>query len=494
MTVADRLKDRKSQLEQRWAALNQQLKLLENEFDRETRVEEKLRQSGVLQRQQAALAEVDKELHQLEQTETQISEQSLGEKLVREARERELKAAYTEALVKWEEVNALQVKSWDAPAQISRLQGLKARADRRNQLIFQLTRRISDIKSIFSDVISALRSPGDDMADALESLAEMLIRQEMTPAEFSDSWSALRSTLPVRPPSTIDFAALYRRLKHGEIALFLGAELSHQFDPSLPNARQIAEQLAHEVQLTHPPDALSAMAEYFQMSPDHGAGALVRGLHARLPTADSPNPIHALLSRIPAPLLIVSAAHDSLLEAAFARAGKRYVVVSLVINPLEKFLPGQLLLRYSDRDSPEEPCPGSTLSKLEPLEAGYSILFKIRGTCPSPNRQDTRDLASLVLSERSHFAFARQLGAKLPDYLGARLQTRGFWFLGFEPRHWEDRLFAGAILESRSSQEPANVVRVETDEFEAAYWDSRGVRRHAFELPAFVKRLSEASK
>ena len=75
-----------------------------------------------------------------------------------------------------------------------------------------------------------------------------------------------------------------------------------------------------------------------------------------------------------------------------------------------------------------------------------------------------------------------------------RLQTRGVCLLGFEPRHWEDRLFAGAILESRSSQEPANVVRVETDEFEAAYWDSRGVRRHAFELPAFVKRLSEASK
>ena len=493
MSAADRLKERKSQLDQRWTTLNNKLRALQTRHDVETRIEEKIRLSAEIHSEKETIAEVGAELDQLEKSQAELEERLLGEQLVREARERELKGAFSDALQKWEQVATLGVKLWDAPAQLARLRAVKARADRRGQLRYQLTLRIADLAPIFEDLMSTLSSPSDELGEALESLLDLLLKQQLPAAEFIKAWSLLRSAAAPRPAPALDFAALARRLRNGEIALFLGAELPHQFNDRLPDTRQITAQLASQVQLEPRPASLSAVAEYIEMNSDYGPSALIRELYARLPSAAAGNPLLHLLTMIEAPLLIVSTAHDALLEDAFTRSGKPYVVVSLVISPMERFLPGQLLLRYSDREREEEPCPSSTLSKLEPLESGYSVIFKLRGTCPAPRQQAARELCSLVLSESSHFAFARQLGTSLPDYLGTRLNRRGFWFLGFTPEQWEDRLFAGAILEGRTSREPASVVRSEVTGFEAAYWESRGVRRLAFALPEFVDRLQEAA-
>lgn len=74
------------------------------------------------------------------------------------------------------------------------------------------------------------------------------------------------------------------------------------------------------------------------------------------------------------------------------------------------------------------------------------------------------------------------------------MAVRGFWFLGFAPDEWEDRLLASAILDSRRSPEPANVVWPSASQFENAYWTSRGVRRHSFELHEFVQLLQGAAR
>jgi hypothetical protein len=211
-----------------------------------------------------------------------------------------------------------------------------------------------------------------------------------------------------------------------------------------------------------------------------------------LPKPQTSNPLCQLLAAIREPLLIVSASQDTLLENAFAAAKKRCLVVSSVVTPMPDFHPGQILLRYSDREQPEEARLGEDLSRLSPLENGYSVVFKIRGECPSPQALGPRDLSSLVLTERSLFAFARHVDKLIPSYLSRHLATRGFWFLGFEPRHWEDRLVAGSILEARRSLEPASVVGREAVGFEATYWSSRGVRRFPVDLPDFVTRLGGA--
>jgi hypothetical protein len=67
------------------------------------------------------------------------------------------------------------------------------------------------------------------------------------------------------------------------------------------------------------------------------------------------------------------------------------------------------------------------------------------------------------------------------------------FFLGYSPRHWEDRLLVNGILDKRRHQqyEPAHVITEDTDPFVRAYWHSRGVHRYGLELTEFVRGLEE---
>jgi hypothetical protein len=79
----------------------------------------------------------------------------------------------------------------------------------------------------------------------------------------------------------------------------------------------------------------------------------------------------------------------------------------------------------------------------------------------------------------------------IPNYVVKQFAARGLFFLGYSPRHWEDRLLVNAILDKRRQQqyEPAYVITQESDPFVRAYWDSRGVHRYGIELSEFVRRL-----
>lgn len=486
MTHAQRIEQEKQRLQERLDALRKQVASVQVQRDLETRAEEQVRQDEWLVPRCAEIKKIEGSLKELEK-ELRVEE---TEGLVREARERERRQAHDQAIARWREIADLGMERWDAAKEIERLEALKAQAVKRSFLVREMGKRQAELGDAYLKLVSVLRKPEDPLLLDVQPLIEDFVRRELGGRELAAALTALRSGATASVGAVpFDFAASLRRLQRGEIALFLGADLPNYFDSQLPTSQRLAEALAAEVRLPAPLDSLSAVAEYYAIM--HGPASLVRSLYERLPVAAA-NPLYALLARAQEPLLIIAAGHDSLLEDSFRRSGRRFATISLVVSPMADFRPGQIILRYSDQDQPKEPCLADDLSKHPLLEDGYSVIFKIRGAALSPQRPDARDLCSLVLWERRHFDFARNVDKLLPSYLSRQLATRGFWFLGFSPARWEERFLASVILENRRSPEPAVVVHREVKDLEAAYWQSCHAVRHAFDLPEFVAYLEAA--
>lgn len=484
MTPLSRLQSTKADLDAQWRALQEQMHGVQMALAL-ARIEDEARLRQDLARLRANQEELGTQIEAVEDKLRLLQQQEL----VREAIRLEGNQSYALSISKWREVEALGPSRHEPDREIQRLGDLLARANKRQRVLAQLAVH-REAQALLEEVARALHDPAGPPL-ALEELLDQLLDKRLSPDAFVGAWRQLQKTI-APDPTQLDYRALYQRLSRGEIALFLGADLLRCFDETLPDRHHLARQLADGLKL--PPATLSAVAEYFHMSLEHGEGSLLRALHPLLPRPKDPNPLYALLSQIGEPLLILHTGHDTLLESCFARSEKPFAVVSTVITPSAELRLGQVLVSYSDREQPDPPRMSEELSHLSLLEKGYSVIFKLCGTCPEPGAMDDRLRCGFVLSESSHFAFARLIDRVLPSYLGKQLGPRGLWFLGFAPEQWEDRLFASAILESRRSLEPPNVLRPDVRAFEEAYWQSRGVRRHNLSLPRFVTLLQGAAQ
>ncbi|MGH8547980.1 MAG: HEAT repeat domain-containing protein [Methylococcales bacterium] len=117
------------------------------------------------------------------------------------------------------------------------------------------------------------------------------------------------------------------------------------------------------------------------------------------------------------------------------------------------------------------------LSHLKLLEEGYSLIYKIKGTCkPGKRGLNASNLQkdALLLSESNFFTFARNADKIIPGYLIKHFQDRSFMFLGFSPKSWEDRLLVNILLEKRRYiSTPCYTASTTDDPLEAAYWNSQ---------------------
>ncbi|MCP4698510.1 MAG: hypothetical protein GY862_16910 [Gammaproteobacteria bacterium] len=175
---------------------------------------------------------------------------------------------------------------------------------------------------------------------------------------------------------------------------------------------------------------------------------------------------------------------DSLLEDAFDAKEKKYVQVSHARNNEET---GDLLLKYHDKDEPEQ-CLIDELSGLKLLEKGFSVIYKLRG-CFKLTRAPQGD--ALLLSERDYFRFARYVDKLIPSYITRQLGKSGLWLLDHYPCSWEDRLLTEAILAKRGNQEQALTVHNEPDNFARAYWEFHHVKNYPLSLEDFVTGLKK---
>ncbi len=133
---------------------------------------------------------------------------------------------------------------------------------------------------------------------------------------------------------TPPYEILAGRLRRGELALFLGSEVVRDFDADHPGCAELAAKLARRAEADGVEPTLATVGEYYHLS-DHGRSTLVRHLRELLPGACEV-PLYDLLARIGAPLVVVSAAWDELLEDAFRTAGRPFAVITPLLGVADR--------------------------------------------------------------------------------------------------------------------------------------------------------------
>jgi hypothetical protein len=144
-------------LQKRWGALGELLSRLQQEHDVETRADERYRLESRIKEQQGERQKVEAELGLKEEE----LRKSTKQELIFEARQRERKGAYTEALRVWQEIRQLDPIDSQSEQEIQRLTEKQHSAERLDGLIRRLVPRNGEIKPIFPQVVQRLRNPTD---------------------------------------------------------------------------------------------------------------------------------------------------------------------------------------------------------------------------------------------------------------------------------------------------------------------------------------------
>ncbi len=483
MTERQRLKQQRDDAQKRWDSLSEMLGALREEHDRETRADEKLRLKPKIAACESEREAVEDELRKLE-------DELRKRELVHDARRMERNRFFEAALRTWEEIRELEPDYPGIAREIERLTEKDQLARRLREANRRLPGRIPEIKELFVPITRRLIQLGDTTSEPgpYLSLVESFLEGELDPGELREMWTELESGPEPGLSEGPDYPALADRLERGELVLFLGSDVPSLFDAEALDSQGLAAALARRVDYDELGGSLATISEYYEIS-EHGKPSLVRNLAPLLPAPPVAVPLYSTLARVRSPLVVLSTSYDTLLERAFLDAGKPFAVVTPLVSSSAGYEVGSLLVRYSDRDGHEilgrEPGP----SQLGLVDAGYTLIYKVRGCVDEGTDQDPRRQDALTLSEESYFTFAAAKDQLIPSFVVKQFAGRGFLLLGCVPRQWEDRLILGAILDKRRHAETPFTVRKEVDRFENAYWVRRRVRRYAIDLREFVESL-----
>lgn len=505
MLQLDRLKLELDEHNQRWKNVSDTLSRLHEAHDNETRVEEKIRQESVIREKQQQREAIEQQLQTLE---AQIKQLETDD-LIHKAQQATQNKAYEKAIQLWEQVLSFNPDKQQASDEISKLKTQLQQQNNAKQLIAGLIERMAEIQPVFADVVKILNNPMADIS-LISEQTEKFINQELSAEQYISVSQALINT-PATSNNKTNYTALTDRIQRGEIVLFIGSNLMQADGQNTTEEKLLADLLAKKVGYSKFNGSLSSIAELYQMLPEFGRKSLLNELDTALP---SYNPDISLeqaqntscikfyesLAKIEAPLVLISSVYDNLLEQTFLKAGKKFAELSSIINRSDDYDIGHVMVRYSDSYSdsdsnsqskkPENKSPEKTyieeeLSRLRLLEEGYSLIYKIRGTSAQSD--------ALTLAESNYFTFARYGKKIIPAYLARQFRDRGFLFLGFSPKNWEDRLLVNTLLKKRQhSPEPCYTIGTTLDKMEAAYWDSCNVKEYQANLQELDKHLQEA--
>lgn len=394
--------------------------------------------------------------------------------------------AYTAALEKCLEIKTYQSDPLEVDKEITELKTLIAQQDKVKQWGAQLS-RFPELRPIIKNLLTALKQIEASMSYQIlvAQVEDLLLGVSPDLDSFLCWWEAeYQETTPTRP---LDLHLLAERIRRGEIVLFIGSGLAGLSADDSKLATHLAQQIGYESFK----GSLSSIAELYQLRPEFGQAALLRHLTAEF--SQAPITLYQSLAQVPQALILISAAYDNLLEKTFNLANKRYVEVASIVKRSEHYDIGHVLLRYSDQPEPASILSREDLSKLQLLESGYSIIYKIRGTCSEKlaNSQDDFQYDALTLSESSYFNFARHADKIIPDYLAQRWRNRDLLFIAYRAKDWEDRLLVSALLEKRSAQKPCYVIGSQPEPLEQAYWEAHNVKQYPVKLPELESCLTE---
>lgn len=483
----DEYRNQEPALRQRLELLNSKLAQMQQEYDLETRAEEKFRLNVKLEQTRQTLAEAEKD-YQTARVAT------LRDELATLRRNK----AYQEALDVARQIQQTSPAEPRIQDEINELQARLEQGKLAQQTLARLTAHFAELAPIISDLANILNPRNEhELMQTITTIAQNFLAGTMAASAFISVCQSLLSAPAINARNASpshQYAKLAERIRKGQIVLFLGSAIPQLSGTDNSDENTLASKLAEEIHYQNFSGGLPSIAEYYQLQPEYGRSNLLESLYKSLPHQHPPS-LYESLARIPAPLVLISSAYDSLLENAFRQAGKPFVEMASIINPSEEYKLGYVVLKYSDNAQPESLCPQEDLSRLD-LLVKYSVIYKIRGAWDGQTINGSSAWSdSLTLSERDYFTFAENASKIIPDYLTRQFRDRGFLFIGFTPAHWQDRLLARALLTKRRNHAELPYTLGKPDDLlQAAFWDNLHVKQYEMAFAELDKHLQEAAQ
>ena len=422
------------------------------------------------------------------------------EETVRQAKQAGRNNAHSEAIDLWRKVLKIQPEYPGAVEEITSLQQKQQQHSQGEQLLLQLFARMQDIpQDVFANVAKVLRDiDNHTKAQTIIEKTEQFLQNTITADHYiAHCQEELSGKTPQIKASAMDYDELAKRIRNGDTVLFLGSEIPREYGEDITDEHVLARHLAEKIGYENFNGSFSSIAEYYQLRPEYGRKSLLDKLKETLFQKPSVVRFYNHLARIEQPLVLIASSYDDMLEKAFRQHQKPYVVLSSIINRGQdddgnSYDVGHVLVRYSDNKEPEKIWLAEELSQLKLMEEGYSLIYKIKGTCENCHSDNPFQKDALLISESNYFTFARNADKIIPGYLVKHFQDRGFMFIGFNPKSWEDRLLVNALLEKRRYiSTPCYTAGTSEDPLEAAYWDNQKVRQYDISIRQLDEKLEQ---
>jgi NAD-dependent SIR2 family protein deacetylase len=288
-------------------------------------------------------------------------------------------------------------------------------------------------------------------------------------------------------------------LAEGEIIPFIGAGASR--DPAgstggMPDGSTLAKELANEMPgfRDYTIGNLAKVAQFYQNTV-FDRSALYEYLHRRLEAEQNntaPGAVAKMLASIPitsGPLFIITTNYDTLIERAFAEAGKPICVITQNMRDPQTGSSMITLVHPNGRVGQENSSEFQWIDIDNP--AGTAFLFKMHGSVEqaSPNGAD-----DIIITEDDYVDFMVNSGGNLsssfpPASLTAAYKKRRFLFLGYSLQDWNFRAFLRmlAIRNALSGRESKRhyAVQLHPDRIEVELWKQRNVNVYDGDLTDF---------
>ncbi|HEY7494661.1 MAG TPA: caspase family protein, partial [Candidatus Tectomicrobia bacterium] len=179
--------------------------------------------------------------------------------------------------------------------------------------------------------------------------------------------------------SRAHYDTITQMFKKGEVIPFLGpALLMPGAEAQPPVYEDLAQRLARSVGFAEEAEPLTLVSQKIHIVA--GRGVVydnLRDIYQPEPYVYSPALTHRFLARLQHPLLILSTAYDTLLEAAFDSVGKKYVVVAHILHADRDADRGMVVVQYSTQKGKATKCLAEELV-LDLSQ--WSVIYKIHGT------------------------------------------------------------------------------------------------------------------
>lgn len=309
---------------------------------------------------------------------------------------------------------------------------------------------------------------------------------------------------PAPDAAQIDLV-LRHMVGEGSLVLFLGSRLMaghagwHEGCGSLPDAQELAADLARRFSITSARPDLPEVAQYVYVT--RGRPDLYRTLRQILTADCEPGPVHRFLARLPGMLgglglekrylLIVSTSFDMALEKAFEDEGEPYDLAMYMASGPDK---GKFV-HFPYRGSPQPIDTPNRYGKFPIGDYGElerTVLVKIHGAVDGTVGQ-YHFKENYVITEDHYIDFLSRspVESLVPVQILDKLRDSHCLFLGYPMRDWNLRVLLRRIWHGEPLDAKSWSVEPDPDMLEKEFWSKSSVELYTADPADYVTQLGD---